>query len=207
MTIHKYFTIIHEYYFTPNVIFAMIVAAWTIPFGISMGTTYIGGDGTLISIQANGHWCLIAMNKNDNVNLAATCMIFVVIIGAIFILGLAHAHLIYSYKTWNKAKRGIGEKREKEQEILEWKLLKKSVAIAGCFSLSFIFFLIKGFYEVINELQVASIVDDLTGITAISSPMINIVMLYTSINSPLQLVSFNFLVEAFRRSGDPSLYQ
>ena len=134
-----------------------------------------------LGLQATGYWCFIAMDRMDPFNTTATCLIVASIIATILILVICHVLLVSSYMSWNRAraqKARIGKKKAEEKRELEWRLVKKSIAISFFFSLSCVFFIIQAGIELSSGMVSSPVLGSLVVMAGLLSPIVNVFILY-----------------------------
>lgn len=174
MTLHKYLSIINQWQFTETHVYAMIAAAWFIPITLNVAFVVQDKAGTLQGIQSSMNYCVIAMDGTDSLNTVGTIFILGFIIGTICFLVGTHVHIIRQYQMWKQSHM----RQDKQRLYKEGLLIKKSVAIAGIFSLAWSVFIFKGIYEAATHLQVPLWLDVGWEVVGTMLPMTNLVILY-----------------------------
>ena len=172
MTAHKYLSIVYRWQLTDRHVFVMISLCWLIPPFILLPLLVLDSSGTLFGVQANGVYCMIALHRPETLNVAATIVILTFVSSTIVMLVFGHWHIILKYRQWKRGKRG------KEQLKKEKVLIKKSVAIASSFSITWSFYIFQMIYEIATHKQVPAEYDTFWVFLGVNLPVLNLVILY-----------------------------
>ena len=184
MTAHKYFSIVSRWQLNDLHVSGMITASWMVPFFIALAFVLADSSGTLLGLQSSKNYCLVAMERNDVSNIVAALVIFVFIFGTILWIVFAHAHIVIKYREWQKiiivsgSLQSVDHVVDEETLRKEAILIRKSAAISGIFSCSWIFYCIQIIYEISTHRKVPREYDDFWISLAMIIPILNLVVLY-----------------------------
>ena len=178
MTAHKYLSIVYQWQLTERHVSAMILVSWLFPFlllvGFSRTTSNSSNNGIVfIGLVSTKHYCFSVLYVDDLVVFIGAIIILTFITGTIIMLVLAHAHILMKYREWKRTGRNVRDRLRKEGI-----LIKKSMAIAGIFTLQWTFYIAYILYELASHKPVSLGYELFWEFLGVAIPILNLVILY-----------------------------
>jgi hypothetical protein len=178
MTAHKYLSIVYQRQLTEHHVSWMIFVSWLLPFSIILGFVSADSSGTLQGLQASNNYCNVAMYRSEPLNVAMSLIIFAFVFGTILMLVIAHIHIIWVYRRLTRSVESESPSVEMEKLHKDGILIKKSMAIAGIFSVAWSVHIGQIIFEVTSRKQVPLEYDGFWEMVGASIPILNLVILF-----------------------------